>query len=182
MIAARRGNFECVEELIKRGYFLETKDRRKKTALIHAIMDGQSTIVSLLLRNGANVNASDSSGNSCLHYACAYGWYFIVKLLLEAGAKPDANNDWKLTPLAVAFLKGHIPIANYLIEDIGVDINIKNDKGMTLVSIAASSSMDDGLYEQIVYLVEDMKADVKILDNMNNSAVSDIIMIIPPLL
>ncbi|CAD5123349.1 DgyrCDS11707 [Dimorphilus gyrociliatus] len=169
MIAARRGHLACVEELMSRGHFIETKDRRKKTALHHAIMCGHSTIVSLLLRNGANPNSADSSGNSCLHYAAAYGWYFIAKMLLEAGAKPDVNNDWKLTPLAVAFLKGHISLANYLIDDVGVDINIKNDKGMTLVSIASSSSLSEDLYDQMVYLVEEKKADVTILDNMKNS-------------
>jgi hypothetical protein len=48
----------------------------------------------------------ESSGNTCLHYAAAYGWYFCLVCLMNGGARLDVLNEWKLSPLAVAYLKG----------------------------------------------------------------------------
>ena len=47
-----------------------------------------------------------TSGNTCLHYAAAYGWYFCLVGLMNGGARLDVLNEWKLSPLAVAYLKG----------------------------------------------------------------------------
>ena len=71
-------------------------DRFKRTALIHAIMNGHAHIASYLLRLGASPTHADSSGNTCLHYAAAYGWYFCLELLLEAKVPVDVLNDWKV--------------------------------------------------------------------------------------
>lgn len=71
-------------------------DKFGRTALIHAVMDGNSQVAAYLLSRGANPNLADGSSNSPLHYAVAYGWYFCMKLLLEAGANPDAPNMWKV--------------------------------------------------------------------------------------
>ena len=83
-------------------------DKFKRTALTHAIMNGASNVASYLVNLGADVNKCDSSGNSLLHYASAYGWFFCVRLLVDAGCDLDIGNEWKLTPVAVAMLKGHI--------------------------------------------------------------------------
>lgn len=80
--------------------WFHSTDKMKRTALIHAVMNGNAHIASYLLRMGADANRSDSSGNSVVHYAAAYGWYFCVKLLLEnANADPNKENDWKVTAL-----------------------------------------------------------------------------------
>ena len=87
---------------------IEKTDRYKRTALTHATMNGAANVVSFLLARGANPNRADTSSNSCLHYAAAYGWYFCLVALIEAGASLEVLNEWKLSPLAVAFLKGVI--------------------------------------------------------------------------
>ncbi len=71
-------------------------DKLKRTALIHAVMNGHAHVASYLLSLGADPNVSDSSGNTAIHYAAAYGWYFCLKLLLDAGADPNKPNDWKV--------------------------------------------------------------------------------------
>ena len=98
---------------------IEKADRYKRTALTHATMNGSANVVSFLLARGANPNRADTSGNTCLHYAAAYGWYFCLTVLIEAGASLEILNEWKLSPLAVAFLKGMLkklikkPIFNF---------------------------------------------------------------------
>jgi len=48
--------------------------------------------------------------------------------LLQHQALADATNQWKLTPLAIAMLKGHFAIAELLLSQEGVDVNIRNDQ------------------------------------------------------
>lgn len=71
-------------------------DKLKRTALMHACMNGSTTVASFLLNLGADPNAADTSGNTCLHYAAAYGWYHCLQLLLKAGADAARPNDWKV--------------------------------------------------------------------------------------
>ncbi|XP_064602038.1 poly [ADP-ribose] polymerase tankyrase-like isoform X2 [Liolophura sinensis] len=165
MMAACRGHLDIVRILVESSATIEQADKMKRTALIHAVMNGNAHIASYLLRMGADANRIDSSGNSVVHYAAAYGWYFCVKLLLEnANADPNKENDWKVTPVAIAFLKGHLGLVDYLLGRPGVDINFKDDKGMTLVSIAAASPLVPGLYEQLKFLIVDKGADTTSTD------------------
>lgn len=71
-------------------------DKKQRTALTHAIINGHANVTSYLLRLGANPNSTDSSGNTLVHYAAAYGWYYCMKLLIEAGASLNLPNDWKV--------------------------------------------------------------------------------------
>ncbi|KAK3611456.1 hypothetical protein CHS0354_032737 [Potamilus streckersoni] len=164
MIAAQHGYLDIARILVQNGAVVEQRDKHKRTALIHAVMNGNTHIASYLLYLGSDPDKADSSGNTVLHYAAGYGWQFSLKLLLKAGADPTKANEWKTTPVSIAFLKGHIGLVDYLLSQPGVDIDFKNDEGKTLTSIATSSPLENGLYEQIRYLIEDKKADPTIKD------------------
>ncbi|KAL8622950.1 hypothetical protein ACOMHN_027071 [Nucella lapillus] len=165
MVAAERGCLNMVRLLVQSGASVELLDKLKRSALTHAVINGNTNVASYLLYLGADPNRRDSSGNSLVHYAAAYGWFHCLKLLIkDAGATYDVDNDWKTTPLAIAFLKGHPGIVDYLLNLPNTDINFKDDKGMTLVSIATSSRLQPGLEEQIAYLVKEKKADPTVPD------------------
>ena len=68
-----------------------------RTPLMHAAMNGSTSVMSYLLNIGASPSRKDTSGNTPMHYAAAYGWYFSVKLLLQLGADPDVSNDWTVS-------------------------------------------------------------------------------------
>ncbi|XP_045173685.2 poly [ADP-ribose] polymerase tankyrase-like [Mercenaria mercenaria] len=163
MIAAGHGDMEICKVLVQNGAHIEQLDKLKRSALIHAVLNGNTHIASYLLHLGADQNRCDSSGNSVIHYAAAYGWLFCLKLLKEAGADLGMSNQWKTTPIGIAFLKGHIGIVDYLIKQKDVDVNFKNDEGLTLLSVATSSALTPGLYDQIRYLT-DKKADPTLRD------------------
>lgn len=69
------------------------------------------------------------TGNTAVHYAAAYGWYFTLKLLLDSGANPNIANSWKTTPAAISFLKGHMGLADMLLQQPGADINFRDESG-----------------------------------------------------
>ncbi|KAL4238217.1 hypothetical protein ACF0H5_002929 [Mactra antiquata] len=163
MIAARHGDLELCKVLVQNGAHIEQCDKLKRSALIHAVMNGNTHVASYLLNIGADPNRADTSGNTVVHYAAAYGWLFCLRLLHEAGAELEVHNEWKTTPIGVAFLKGHIGIVDFLLKQKGVDINFKNDAGLTLTSVAASSTLTNGLIDQLKYLM-DKKADPTIKD------------------
>ena len=169
MLSASKDDLEMVILLVENGKAkIEKPDKYKRTALIHAVMNGSTKVrllkqivqhlqvnipdfiheqycgltavfyfliqvASYLLARGANPNQVDTSKNSCLHYACAYGWYHTTNLLIHAGAAPlDRSNEWGLTPLAIAMLKGNVGLAKYLLTLPEVDINGKDENGRNI--------------------------------------------------
>ncbi|KAI8784708.1 poly [ADP-ribose] polymerase tankyrase [Biomphalaria glabrata] len=165
MIAAQRGDLNIARLLVQSGAAVEILDKKKRSSLTHAVINGSTNVASYLLYLGADPNRVDSSNNSVVHYAAAYGWYFCLKLLIkDAGAKPDEANDWQTTPICIAFLKGHHGLVEMLFNHKGVNINFKTDNGMTLASIACRSRLVPGLDTQIENLINVYKADPNIRD------------------
>ena len=170
MYAVQLGHNKITKLLIENNAKIEALDRFKRNAVIHASMTGSAKILSYLLRAGSNPNAQDSSGNSPLHYACAYGWYFSAKSLVEAGANINLNNDWKLSPFGVAFLKGHMGICDYLLGLGKIDINFRTEEGESLVMLTVSSALNDNNVKQLDYIVNKLNANVKLRDLKGNNA------------
>lgn len=70
MLAARHGHVDVLKVFIQQGYKkIDAVDHKGRTALAHAIINGQAHVVSYLLRIGANNLKKDTSGNSLVHYA-----------------------------------------------------------------------------------------------------------------
>ncbi|CAF2682426.1 unnamed protein product [Rotaria sp. Silwood2] len=170
MFACQNGYLNIVKCLIKDGARVEARDRFKRTPLIHACMYGHAHIVSYLLRIGANPNVFDSSMNSALHYAIAYGWYFCVRLLMEAGANSNCANCWQVTCLGIGFSKGHYGICDYLLNEHQVDINFKNDEGLTIVILTVDLDVSKWSVQQLEYAVVKHNADCTCVDINGSNA------------
>ena len=165
ILAARKGNLPILRELIDEGHaFIDGGDKFKRTALIHAVIGGHPHIVAELLRRGASINAApDSSGNTAAHYACAYAWQSQLRLLEKA--EPECLtqiNAWHLTPLCVAFLKNHMDIVAYLLDEdhgeIKISVNDKDNEGNTLLMLVLKHETrigdDKHLIGKVEYLIE----------------------------
>ncbi|CAG5125123.1 unnamed protein product, partial [Candidula unifasciata] len=171
MIAAQRGDLNIARTLVQSGAAVELLDKKKRSALTHAIINGSTNVASYLLYLGADPNRADSSNNTLVHYAAAYGWYFCLKLLIkDAGAKPDEPNDWQTTPINIAFLKGNHGLVEMLFNHKGVDINFQTSTGMTLACIACSSRLVEGLDSHVSHLIRTYKADPTIRDHNGYNA------------
>lgn len=111
-------------------------------------------IAALLLQHGSDWNQSDSSQNFPIHYAAGFGWQECIDLLVENGADLNSNNMWKVSPITVAMLKNHNGIVKELLKHEGVDVNGKDDKGLTLLHMACLDLSKHGIVDFIKFLLE----------------------------
>jgi actin len=92
--AARYGNADVVDSLIKAGAKSTTKDDFGKTPLHWAAQydrcdDVGAEATDLLIKSGADVNAKDNQGRTALQYAARAGQQAVVELLIAAGADAE---------------------------------------------------------------------------------------------
>ena len=72
------------------------------TALMAAVMSGNTTIVAKLIAIKADLNLADTSGKTALIYATFFNKTDIVKLLLQAGVDKNAKDADNRTALDYA--------------------------------------------------------------------------------
>ncbi|MFC1781263.1 ankyrin repeat domain-containing protein [Planctomycetota bacterium] len=200
-IAARNGNREIVELLIDEGADVNAKTSYNITPLHYAVENGHKEIVELLLANGADLsikrNTLISSGFTALHDAVDLGQIDIVELLIAGGADVNVLTDSDVSPLYIAELKDYEEIANLLrkngAEDIsptlygafengdieqikllisqGADINVKINRGQTLLHMA--SERGD---KEIAELLIENGADINAKNNAGGSSLHSAVM------
>lgn len=126
MEAANGGHLEVGTVLIQSHAEVNTSPvpTSRDTALTIAADKGHSGFVELLLRNEAHINSRNKKGCTALWLveflfkllhidtcenvkSCNGGHLDAVKVLIENGADTDSQDNRKLTPLMVAFRKGH---------------------------------------------------------------------------
>jgi ankyrin repeat protein len=61
---------------------------------------------------------------------------------------------WKVSPITVAMLKNHNGIVKELLKHEGVDVNGKDDKGLTLLHMACLDLSKHGIVDFIKFLLE----------------------------
>ena len=148
--AARVGNVECTELLLKAGANVNAQhediaDERtaaliegtvKRTALIEAINSGSLRCVFQLIKEGADVNIMNRNTLSALHFAVKKGKRSCVKLFTEERADVNQRNHNGETPLHIAFRFKRHKTTHQLIES-GADVNMVDNAGRTILMQAA---------------------------------------------
>merc|ERR1719181_2100782 len=100
--AARRGDLQKVQEFLKDGKDVNSKDFKGVTPLGYAVGTDQLSAVKVLIDAKANLNDVDSAGNSAVHFAAGYGRVKVLEHLLARGANASKVNQMGMTPLAAA--------------------------------------------------------------------------------
>jgi len=112
-------------------------DADGRTALLHAVIDGSTPIVELLIREELNVNHQDKLGYAVLHHAAQQGLLDIVNILLDNGAKVNVKDVHGNTPLsrAVFSFDGDESVINRLLAA-DANPNLKNNHGVSPKELA----------------------------------------------
>ena len=90
-------------------------DEEPRTGLHYAAMNGNLTIIAILIKASAKLDAKDKLGNTPLHLAADRNQAEAAQLLLDVGAPVDAENKNGMTPLMVAASRGNIDIVQALL-------------------------------------------------------------------
>jgi len=100
--AAKRGDLQKVQEFLKDGKDVNSKDFKGVTPLGYAVGHDQLSVVKVLVDAKANVNDVDSAGNSSVHFAAGYGRVKVLEHLLARGVNHSKVNQMGLTPMGAA--------------------------------------------------------------------------------
>lgn len=162
--SAERGLVNVIEVLLdKTAVQVDAKDDSGMTALHAAVVNGQMSVVSLLVSKGANVNEAADGNKTALHIAAEKGDTAMVQMLMDSGAdinaqtvtdkvsaswfRKEKKSDPDKTALYLAAAAGHKDVVEVLIEK-GADINLKDASGKT-----AADAADSGENWRIVKMI-----------------------------
>lgn len=130
-IAAQGGHEQIVQALLQHNTTdINKVDSDGRTALIHAVVENNMSVVLLLLEKGARMGASDCDGRSALHWAVLYRRVEILDVLLkhreehEASFDIDTHDSTGWTPLHMAVNRAFEPGVLMLIQS-GADDHAK---------------------------------------------------------
>jgi uncharacterized protein len=137
--AARQNDAAQVRELVANDSNPnQTDDQELHTALHYAAMNGNLTIIAILIKAKAKLDAKDKLGNTPLHLASDRNQVDAAQLLLDVGAPVDPQNKDGMTPLMIAAGRGNIEIVQALLAK-GASITKTDYTGRDAVSWAAES-------------------------------------------
>jgi hypothetical protein len=162
--AAREGEADSVQVLLRHGVQVNAKDDSGATALLAAASNGHAETVQLLIAAGAEVNARNNVGRTALMSAVANGYIETVQVLMKAGADVNAKDEDQKTPLMLAASAGHTEITQLLIQS-GADVNAASASGDTALMAAAR-----GGHTEVVRLLANAGAQLKAKDKRGDSA------------
>jgi ankyrin repeat protein len=166
--AVRSDSVATIEELIRGGFDIETRDEQGRTALLLATQLNNVKAAQVLIDAGANVNAKDNIDDSPFLYAGAEGRLEILRMTLEHGADLSSVNRYGGTALIPAAHHGHVETVRELLNT-KIDIDHVNFLGWT--ALLETVILGDGgpIYIEITRLLINAGADSNITDNNNVS-------------
>ncbi|XP_059172652.1 ankyrin repeat domain-containing protein 50-like [Physella acuta] len=136
--AAERYNTQIALKLLRYGANVDARDEYGKTALNHAIDNGDDVLIDELIARGSDITHRDMDGCTCLMTAAKMGDEDVLTSLINAGANRDINTtDHKGNTALFHAISDcrddswqNVKILDQLICE-GASINHRNKKGMT---------------------------------------------------
>nr|XP_017241853.1 PREDICTED: ankyrin repeat domain-containing protein 65-like isoform X2 [Daucus carota subsp. sativus] len=162
-LAAKEGFEGCVTVLARAGANVDARTHDGRTALYKAFTNGDRRMMELLLQMGADPT-SDHRGRSPLQLkevvellergeavlnASRSGHVKLVEQLLETDAKINYCDQYGLSPLHAAAIKGHKDVAMLLVEYGSELINSRDADGHTPLHLAVQSG-DQAMVEVLL--------------------------------
>ncbi|KAK9127357.1 hypothetical protein Syun_016154 [Stephania yunnanensis] len=169
-LSASRGNLKCAKMLIEAGADKNAKSLDGRTALYRAAAGGDTKMAALLMEMGADPTVTaETTGRTPLEIAQEKGNVEVIDVLeqrelmltaarrgdlatmrglLKRGAKANHSDQYGLTTLHAAAIKGHKEIVSVLIES-GMHLECEDKEGHTALHLA----VEGGSLEAVELLV-----------------------------
>lgn len=112
--------------------------------------DNSPALLPLLRSNPSLASTQDDHGYSLLHAAASYGHISLLRSLVHE-FKVDINLTDEDGETCL-FVVEEVPVAHCLVEELGIDKNIKNDQGLT----AQDAIAEDGSFPQVAAYLRGM--------------------------
>ncbi len=142
LVAAKKGDPECIKLLIQHGCNMSVKDRKRQSALhLASINDTAFLIDELLTSQGLNIEDRDSDGWTPLIHACWNGAVNCVNLLLQHGANvnDNLNQDGYSALIACTYNASNNPGSKQIIQRLllaNADIQLRDKLGHNALTAA----------------------------------------------
>lgn len=132
-VASYGGQVAIIDEMIKQGLDVNSKDGNGDTPLILAAAYGRKNAVKYLLQRGADPSIKGCYGRTALH---AGNDVAIIEILLSSGVHIDTKDADGNTPLIMAAASANVDAVNYLLTK-GADQDVKGRLGRNTLHAAA---------------------------------------------
>jgi ankyrin repeat protein len=129
-----------------------------RSSLHLAAMNGNTSIVNLLLSNGANIDLADKDGNTPLHLAINCRHEDVTRILLYSRTN-DPLDEFGKSSLHLAVERGDAEIVKLLLETTDL-IDVKDSFGLTPLHAAVQLG-----FENIVRLILERGSQSDACDN-----------------
>lgn len=109
---------------------------------LSAIKNGDLNSIQEEIDYGANVNLKIRE-TPLLHIVIKSGQKDVLELLIKNNADINAIDEWKRTPILIAYLNNKTEIFDMLLSMKNIDINVENCYGETLLDYAMSRNDEE---------------------------------------
>ncbi|MEP2237639.1 MAG: ankyrin repeat domain-containing protein [Maribacter sp.] len=154
--AASRNELKIVQLLAKDVKDINVSNKSGETALMLAAHGNKAAVVGFLTEKGADINAKDAEGNTAAYFLVdsynkrnAKAFDAKLVLLKAKGLKFNSVQGDGNTLYHVAAKKNNLQLVKKL-ADFDIDVNAKNDEGMTALHIAAMKAENDKLLKFLI--------------------------------
>ncbi|MEM6515766.1 MAG: ankyrin repeat domain-containing protein [Bacteroidota bacterium] len=154
--AAGYNNSEVVSFLTKRVKDINATNKKGQSALTRAVSRNNLDVVNYLIENDASTKILDSEGNNLMYYVL--GTFNAQKpevfnskleLLVKSGLDANATQAKGNTLYHLAAEKNNLDLFKRL-QDFKIDINKKNDDGLTALHIAAMKAQNHDILNFLI--------------------------------
>ena len=162
--AAARNQLSIVQLLAKNVKDINAANKSGETALMLATHSNKADVVEFLISKGADINAQDTAGNTAAYFLAdsynkrnAKAFDAKLALLKSKGLKFNTVQGEGNTLYHVAAKKNNLELLKK-VSDFNIDVNAKNDEGLTALHVAAMKAENDKLLKFLLAKGADAKS------------------------
>ncbi|WP_396634744.1 ankyrin repeat domain-containing protein [Maribacter sp. R86514] len=162
--AAARNQLSIVQLLAKNVKDINAANKSGETALMLAAHSNKADVVEFLISKGADINAQDTAGNTAAYFLAdsynkrnAKAFDAKLALLKSKGLKFNSVQGEGNTLYHVAAKKNNLELLKK-VSVFNIDVNAKNDEGLTALHVAAMKAENDKLLKFLLAKGADAKS------------------------